>query len=287
VGSEIAQGLGSIRLHFGEFSVIYPEASNEGTPGIEQTGYSVASGPGYPAFALSTGTNTATESKVIFNVTVTNKDPKGRDIYLNSQSLLTMMSTSPAIGDRQWYIVESYSNTTRTITALSGSKKVRLPFNVTTYILFGADGAGSSTIQKIPNVGGAAKYVPGIFLMLFGYFSDMMPYAQTIPFQAAIVTSVRPESLGGSVALGTYSGTTGTYVTVAGSGFVGNSELTIGWVNPDDTVRYVNASTYKTDAAGNIPAGTKFIVPDVIAGRYAVFVTDGVNTVFFTFRKTS
>ena len=221
---------------------------------------------------------------IVFQITFTNEDPKGRSVTLWPQSSLSVdtMIYSGGADDNyvtSFYIVDGLNNPTvpTGVIAYNSTKPyIVLPVNTPVTIYFGADTPLSSNMQQVSN----ADLAPYEALFtLTGMYSDNTLFGQTIPFPSGIVT-------GSQTSLSTTVGTAGSSVTVTtpqctynGGCFLPNRAGYVGWIGPDGAITVL--AQFTTDGNGNID--TSFTVPNVSAGYYTVMVSDYVNSVFFTF----
>lgn len=218
-------------------------------------GYSVKSGPGYPAYALTEKT------KVMLLITVTNYDPDGRTIVLDSRSVLSF-GAAPA--SPSFPICRGYNNATKE--TIPYSTPITIPYLRTVTLNF------TGTVPEGSKMW--SSWFPGIFLVLYGYFlypdGATSPYGQTLPFQA---TTAIPSSV--SASLSQYFGATDNIISVSSySGFT--SIPSISWIRADGSM--INVTHSKTPLTFKVPAATP--------GYYAIVISDGTNTVYATFYHT-
>ncbi len=144
---------GLLELYWEEFE--YKTFNNNFNPGGQWSpGWIVASGTGY----------------VAWKATITNIGVK--DITLNDLSSFTTVSSSSS-DLRSWYL---YSDPP------SKPQSLLLRVDVPTEVIFVWKAAGSTGYKSIYE----QPTVAMVFLTFYGAFEDGAPYAQTVPFEAAI-----------------------------------------------------------------------------------------------------
>jgi hypothetical protein len=263
-----------------EAAVAFPALGNP------QTGALVG---GYPAVAVPGSCQQwwggcPSAPNIIFQITFTNEDPKGRSVTLwpqSSMSVQTMIYSGGAddVFVTSFYIVDGLNNAqypTGVYAYNSTHDFVVLPVNTPVTIYFGANTPLSSNMQQVSN----ADLAPFEALFtLSGQFSDKTLFGQTIPFPSGIVT-------GSLVTLSATSGNTNTVITVTtpscsqnGGCFLPNRMGYVGWIDSTNSITVL--ATFTTDSNGNI--NTSFTVPNYVPGYYTLIISDYVNSIFYTF----
>jgi hypothetical protein len=263
-----------------EAAVAFPALGNP------QTGALVG---GYPAVAVPGSCQQywyqcPNPPNIVFQITFTNEDPKGRSVILyppSSMSVDTMIYSGGSDDNfvTSFYIVDGLNSAQYPtgVTAYNSTHDfIVLPVNVPVTIYFGANTPLSSNMQTVSN----ADLAPFEALFtLTGIYSDNTLYGQTIPFPSGIVT-------GSLVTLSSTAGLTNTVISVTtpncsynGGCFIPNRAGYIGWMSSTGAITVLTKFT--TDSNGNI--NTSFTVPSAPAGYYTVIISDYVNSVFFTF----
>ena len=290
--SEEATGISSattVSMTFGqsvpwtEVAVAFQAENNQ------QTGALVN---GYPAVAVPGSCQQyyyqcPNAPNIVFQITFTNEDPKGRSVALwpqSSMSIDTMIYSGGADDNyvTSFYIVDGLNNPTvptGVIAYNSTHDYIVLPVNTAVVVYFGADTPLSSNMQQVSN----ADLAPFEALFtLTGLYSDNTLFGQTIPFPSGIVT-------GSLVTLSATSGGTNTLVSVTtpdctyqGGCFLNNRAGYVGWIDSSGVITVLK--TFTTDSNGNV--NTSFTVPSASAGYYTVIISDYVNSIFYTFQHT-
>jgi hypothetical protein len=268
----LAKGIGSINIEFASLKWLWCEAPPTGwiLDGVDQSGFLVNSGKGYPGHASQN------QYQVMFTVNVTNYDPDGKDIYLNSVSMIHIIANSGGenIKAKDFPIRKGYSLSNHTYITLKSSEFVYLPWNTTVTLYFGP--------YKLEYTN-----VLGPFLSLFGKYEDGIPYAQTIVFEGTMPTDEMFYLYAGATSNYNYQGSAGEKVSIKFVNYPAGSAVTLGFIKRNGreyvlgTV-VVPPSPFRINDAFTIPDPSLLDGP----GYYVFYVSDGLNTAYATFQIT-
>lgn len=257
IAAKVAVSVGSLLINQQSFRFYSSATNNLGD------GYIVS---GYDAFAIPSAAKTA------FSLTLTNDDPQGRGITLNQKSVL---STGGAPSTTTFYIVRGITDSSPytsgvTLTAYSQSSPISLAYGATTTLYFAASQPSGTGVVSSPSSG---PY--GIFLLMYGQYSDNTYYSQTIPFEATYST-------GATITGSTLSGCAGTTYSESLQSSTWSSGPAAYYVPTPSTGAgtLITVGTPTTSSVSfKIPSGTA-------QGYYQVFFDDGVNIAYMTFHIT-
>jgi len=128
------------------------------------------------------GSNVPTQTEAAFAINLTNYDPKGRNITIDSHSLWwSIIPTSDVPHNIWWYIVNVEPDGTIGSTSPGTFSNITIPYGESELLIFAsADDVEAGFLQqKTPK---DTCTVP-VFLLLHGTVGDK-PYSQTLPFVA-------------------------------------------------------------------------------------------------------
>lgn len=253
VQATVAQAVGSLVIVQGSFRFYYGEVYSLGN------GYPAG---GYFAYVMPTTT------KAVLKIQIKNSDPDQRSVTINQKSLISL---GGAPSTSNWYVVSTVSSSsphTAAVTVTAYSTGVTIAYGATTTFYFGATTAGGTIIQSTSSSGPL-----GVFLLLYGQYSDTKAYSQTIPFEATYLTSAKITSA-------TTSGCAGSIYTANLQSATWSSAPRAYFVSSSGSSTDITSGTPTTsEVQYQIPAGTA-------TGYYQIFLSNQIDQAYMTFQVT-
>jgi hypothetical protein len=253
--AQIAQGIGSLVIIANSFRFYFGTSYSQGD------GFPVG---GYFGYVVP-GT-----TRVAFSIQLLNEDPLQRSVTLDQKSLVTL-SSNGVPSTNIWYIIGGISDSspyTSGVTASSYSKPIMVQYGSTVTLYFSASTPGGTDLQNTLS----SNQPVGVFLLMFGQYSDTTAFSQTIPFVSTYVTSAQITTSG------PFSGCKGVQLTWSLKNFATPPHAY--WVNSG------SGTSTQIDTSSSTSSITFTIPGSVTTGYYQIFLSDGTNQAYATYQVT-